>query len=403
MEGDTACQGFSGLFGAGAGSYAFAMNALEAGAGERPRFERLSQSAGARTGRLTTSHGEVSTPAFMPVATAASVKSLTPRQVEELGAEIILSNTYHLMLRPGADLVAALGGLHRFMSWGKPVLTDSGGFQVASLSALRRVSDEGVLFRSHLDGSLHSLTPERAVEIQEKLGSDVAMVLDECLLYPADRSDARAAAFRSLDWAARSNRVRSRPDQALFGIVQGGAFEDLRRENARALVELDFDGYGVGGLAVGEPKELTRAMTAVSTAELPEDRPRYLMGAGTPVDILESVALGIDMFDCVLPTRNARNGTLFTSAGKIAIKNARYASDESPLDPECRCYTCSSFSRAYLRHLFVAREMTASTLNTIHNLHFYLDLMRRIRLAIEEDRFAAFLAASKERLDDSAA
>ena len=379
------------------------MNALEAGAGERPRFERLSQSAGARRGRLTTSHGEVSTPAFMPVATSASVKSLTPRQVEELGAEIILSNTYHLMLRPGADLVAALGGLHRFMSWGKPVLTDSGGFQVASLSALRRVSDEGVLFRSHLDGSLHSLTPERAVEIQEKLGSDVAMVLDECLLYPADRSDARAAAFRSLDWAARSNRVRSQPDRALFGIVQGGAFEDLRRENARALVELDFDGYGVGGLAVGEPKELTRAMTAVSTAELPEDRPRYLMGAGTPVDILESVALGIDMFDCVLPTRNARNGTLFTSAGKIAIKNARYASDESPLDPECRCYTCSSFSRAYLRHLFVAREMTAATLNTIHNLYFYLDLMRRIRLAIEEDRFAAFLAASKERLDDSAA
>jgi len=379
------------------------MNALEAGAGERPRFERLSRSAGARRGRLTTSHGEVSTPAFMPVATAASVKSLTPRQVEELGAEIILSNTYHLMLRPGADVVAALGGLHRFMSWGKPVATDSGGFQVASLSAMRRVSDEGVLFRSHLDGSLHSLSPERAVEIQEKLGSDVAMVLDECLLYPSDRTDARTAAFRSLDWARRSKRVRSRPDQALFGIVQGGAFEDLRRENARALVELDFDGYGVGGLALGEPKELMRAMTALSTAELPEDRPRYLMGVGTPVDILESVALGIDMFDCVLPTRNARNGTLFTSAGKIAIKNARFAGDERPLDPECRCYTCSSFSRAYLRHLFVAREMTASTLNTIHNLHFYLDLMKRIRLAIEEDRFAAFVAASKERFDDSAA
>ena len=379
------------------------MNALEAGAGERPRFERLSRSAGARRGRLTTSHGEVSTPAFMPVATAASVKSLTPRQVEELGAEIILSNTYHLMLRPGADVVAALGGLHRFMSWGKPVATDSGGFQVASLSAMRRVSDDGVLFRSHLDGSLHSLSPERAVEIQEKLGSDVAMVLDECLLYPSDRTDARTAAFRSLDWARRSKRVRSRPDQALFGIVQGGAFEDLRRENARALVELDFDGYGVGGLALGEPKELMRAMTALSTAELPEDRPRYLMGVGTPVDILESVALGIDMFDCVLPTRNARNGTLFTSAGKIAIKNARFAADEGPLDPECRCYTCSRFSRAYLRHLFVAREMTASTLNTIHNLHFYLDLMKRIRLAIEEDRFAAFVAASKERFDDSAA
>jgi queuine tRNA-ribosyltransferase len=265
------------------------------------------------------------------------------------------------------------------------------------------VSDDGVLFRSHLDGSLTELSPERAIEIQEKLGSDVAMVLDECRLFPSERADARAAAVRSLDWAARSKRVRSRPDQALFGIVQGGAFEDLRRENARALVELGFDGYGVGGLAVGEPKELLREMTAISTAELPEDRPRYLMGVGTPLDILESVALGVDMFDCVLPTRNARNGTLFTSAGKIAIKNARYASEEGPLDPECRCYTCSSFSRAYLRHLFLAREMTASTLNTIHNLHFYLELMRRIRLAIEEDRFSAFLVQWKERLSESAA
>jgi queuine tRNA-ribosyltransferase len=378
------------------------MNALEEGSAEKPRFERLVRSGGARRGRLITRHGEVATPAFMPVATAASVKSLTPRQVEELGCEILLSNTYHLMLRPGADRVAALGGLQRFMSWGKPVLTDSGGFQVASLAALRRVTDEGVTFRSHLDGSLQALTPERAVDIQEKLGSDIAMVLDECLLYPAERSEARAAAVRSLDWARRSKRAKighARPDQALFGIVQGGAFEDLRRENARALVDLDFDGYGVGGLAVGEPKETMRAMTAATTAELPEDRPRYLMGVGTPLDILQSVALGIDMFDCVLPTRNARNGTLFTSAGRIAIKNARYASDEGPLDPDCRCYTCSNFSRAYLRHLFVAREMTASTLNTIHNLHFYIDLMRRIRLAIEEDRFAAFLAESGTGLD----
>ncbi len=379
------------------------MNALEAGVAERPRFEQLARSAGARRGRLITRHGEVATPAFMPVATAASVKSLTPRQVEELGAEILLSNTYHLMLRPGADRVAALGGLQRFMSWGKPVLTDSGGFQVASLSPLRRVSEEGVTFRSHLDGSLHSLTPERAVGIQEKLGSDIAMVLDECLLYPSERSDARAAALRSLDWAQRSKRAHARPDQALFGIVQGGAFEGLRRKNARALVDLDFDGYGIGGLAVGEPKELMREMTAATTAELPEHRPRYLMGVGTPVDILESVALGIDMFDCVLPTRNARNGTLFTSAGRIAIKNARYASDDGPLDPACRCYTCSSFSRAYLRHLFVAREMTASTLNTIHNLYFYLDLMRRIRRAIEEERFPVFLAESRTGLDSPAA
>lgn len=400
MEGG---HGLSRLFDGGLAGYAFAMSALEEAAGERPRFQRLSSSSGARRGRLLTSHGEVATPAFMPVATAASVKSLTPREVEELGASIILSNTYHLMLRPGAEQVAALGGLHRFMSWEKPVLTDSGGFQVASLSALRRVSDEGVTFRSHLDGSLHSLTPERAVEIQEKLGADVAMVLDECVLYPSDRTDSRNAAHRSLQWAARCKRARSRPNQALFGIVQGGAFEDLRRENARALSELDFDGYGVGGLSMGEPKEVMRSMTAASTAELPEDRPRYLMGVGTPLDILESVALGVDMFDCVLPTRNARNGTLFTSAGKLSIKNARFAGDEGPLDPECGCYTCAHFSRAYLRHLFVAREMTAATLNTIHNLFFYVDLMKRIRVAIEEDRFASFVAESKERLGDSAA
>jgi queuine tRNA-ribosyltransferase len=241
------------------------------------------------------------------------------------------------------------------------------------------------------------------VEIQEKLGADVAMVLDECLLYPSERGDARAAAMRSLDWAARAKKVRARSDQALFGIVQGGAYEDLRRENARALLELDFEGYGIGGLAVGEPKELLREMTAISASELPEDRPRYLMGVGTPLDILESVALGIDMFDCVLPTRNARNGTLFTSSGKVAIKNARHASDESPLDPECGCYTCSNFSRAYLRHLFLAREMTSSTLNTIHNLQFYLDLMGRIRRAIEEDRFDALLADGRERLSGSAA
>jgi queuine tRNA-ribosyltransferase len=379
------------------------MNALEAGVRERPRFERLARSGGARRGRLVTGRGEVPTPAFMPVATAASVKSLTERQIEELGADILLSNTYHLMLRPGADRVEALGGLHRFMGFRKPILTDSGGFQVASLSDLRRVTDEGVSFRSHLDGSLHALTPEGAVRIQEKLGSDVAMVLDECLLYPAEREDARTAALRSLDWARRSKRARSRPDQALFGIVQGGTFEDLRRENARALVDLELDGYGIGGLAVGEPKEMLRDMTAVSASELPEDLPRYLMGVGTPVDLLESVALGVDLFDCVMPTRNARNGTLFTSAGKIAIKNARYAEDERALDPSCPCYTCSNFSRGYLRHLFVAREMTAATLNTIHNLHFYLDLMRRIRRAIEEDRYPAFLAEARAGLDEPAA
>lgn len=337
---------------------------------------------------MITPHGEVDTPAFMPVATQGTVKTLTQRQVEELGASILLANTYHLMLRPGADRVASLGGLHDMMAWQKPILTDSGGFQVASLAALRRVDDEGVTFRSHLDGSLHALTPERAVELQGKLGSDIAMVLDECVLYPAERSDVGRAAERTLSWARRSLMVDSPQDQALFGIVQGGVEEDLRRESARALVELDFPGYGIGGLAVGEPKELTRAMTEVATDELPDDRPRYLMGAGTPADIVESVARGVDLFDCVLPTRNARNGTLFTSHGKLAIKNARYADDPRPLDPECRCYTCRHFSRAYLRHLFVAKEMTARTLNTLHNLHFYLESMRRLRAAIEEDRFS---------------
>jgi queuine tRNA-ribosyltransferase len=363
-------------------------------------FQHIASSGRARRGRLRTSHGIVETPAFMPVATAGAVKSLTQKQVEELGAEILLSNTYHLMLRPGAERVAELGGLHRLMGWSRPILTDSGGFQVASLAALRRVDDDGVTFRSHLDGSSHSLTPESALDIQEKLGSDVAMVLDECLLYPAEKADVEKAASRSLDWAERAQRVKTRKDQALFGIVQGGVYEDLRRENARGLVALGFPGYGIGGLAVGEPKALTREMTSIACDELPEDRPRYLMGAGTPRDILESVALGVDMFDCVLPTRNARNGTLFTSAGRLSIKNARFAVDDRPLDEACSCYTCGHFSRAYLRHLFVAKEMSAATLNTIHNLHFYLELMRRIRAAVEEDRFASLATDLGTRLDE---
>lgn len=353
-------------------------------------FSVTARSKRARRGLLETPHGNVDTPAFMPVATQGTVKTLTQNQVEELGASILLANTYHLMLRPGADRVASLGGLHGMMAWDKPILTDSGGFQVASLAALRRVDDEGVTFRSHLDGTLHALSPEKAVAIQEKLGSDIAMVLDQCVLYPAERSDVRHAAERSLSWARRCRDAHHRSEQALFGIVQGGALEDLRRENARALVDLDFPGYGIGGLAVGEPKELTRAMTEVSTEELPDERPRYLMGTGTPRDLVESVARGVDLFDCVLPTRNARNGTLFTSRGKLAIKNARYTDDHGPLDPDCACYTCSHFSRAYLRHLFVAKEMTGQTLNTIHNLHFYLELMRRIRKAIEKDCYQAF-------------
>jgi queuine tRNA-ribosyltransferase len=359
-------------------------------------FAVVARDGRARRGRFKTTHGEVETPAFMPVATQGVVKALTTRQVAELGAQIVLSNTYHLMLRPGAERVRALGGLHRMMDWDRPVLTDSGGFQVASLQALRRIDDEGVTFRSHLDGSLHVLTPEGAVAIQEKLGSDIAMVLDECVLYPATRSEARTAADRSLAWATRSTSAKRSEDQALFGIVQGGVYEDLRRENARALVDVGFPGFGIGGLAVGEPKATMREMTAISAEELPEDRPRYLMGVGTPLDIAESVALGVDMFDCVLPTRNARNGTLFTSVGKLSIKNARFADDVGPLDPDCRCYTCSRFSRAYLRHLFVAREMSASTLNTIHNLSYYLRLMETIRGAIEEGSLGSVLARVRE-------
>lgn len=362
-------------------------------------FELKYTSGSARRGLLVTSHGDVETPTFMPVATQASVKSLTTRQVEETGSQIVLSNTYHLMLRPGAEQIAALGGLHQLMAWKHPILTDSGGFQVASLASLRRVQESGVTFRSHIDGSLHELTPERAVAIQELLGSDIAMVLDECVLYPdADRETAAEAAARSLRWARRCRDARQRPDQALYGIVQGGVFPDLRRENTRALVELELDGYGIGGLAVGEPSDLTREMTAVTVAELPPDRVRYLMGSGTPLDIIEAVARGVDLFDCVLPTRNARNGTVFTSRGKLAIKNARFTDDPLPLDPDCSCYTCTNFSRAYLRHLFVAREMTAATLNTIHNLTFYQDLMARLRRAIEEDRFSSERRALSDRL-----
>jgi queuine tRNA-ribosyltransferase len=352
-------------------------------------FRLITRSAGARRGSLTTPHGRVETPAFMPVATRGAIKSLTERQVREVGTQILLSNTYHLMLRPGDELVADMGGLHRFMSWQRPILTDSGGFQVASLAALRQVSDEGVAFRSHIDGSLHMMSPERAVEIQENLGSDIAMVLDECVLYPMTREQAQVAADRSWRWARRSLEAHRRPDQALFAIVQGGVCADLRETHACRLTELDFPGYGIGGLAVGESKELTYSMTELSTGVLPDDRPRYLMGCGTPADLVECVGRGVDLFDCVLPTRNARNGTLFTSQGKLSIKNARFARDEASLDAECPCYTCSTFSRAYLRHLFNVAEMTASTLNTLHNLTFYLRLMGELRRAIEENRFEA--------------
>ena len=358
----------------------------------------------ARRGVLTTPHGVVNTPVFMAVGTQGAVKAVTQRDLEDLGSEIVLANTYHLYLRPGADRVARLGGLHKFMGWDKPILTDSGGYQVFSLAERRTVQEQGATFRSHLDGSEHLLTPESAVDIQAQLGSDVAMVLDECLEYPASHDRARESLERTLRWAKRGRdhfvAMRSRslesdsrdieggrtritnPGQAQFGIIQGGTYTDLRRRSVDETVAIGFEAYAIGGLSVGEPIAEMYDVTEETARWLPADRPRYLMGVGTPVDLVESVARGIDMFDCVLPTRNARNGQLFTSAGRLNIKNAEYAEDESPADPECTCYTCRHFSRAYLRHLFLSREMTSGTLNTLHNLHFYLDTMRRLREAI---------------------
>jgi queuine tRNA-ribosyltransferase len=353
--------------------------------------------SGARRGRLTTPHGTVETPFFMPVGTQASVKALTQEALEELGAEIILANTYHLYLRPGHELVRKLGGLHQFMSWPRAILTDSGGYQVFSLSELRKMTDEGVRFRSHLDGSEHLLTPEKAAEIQLALGSDIAMVLDECIETPARREEAEAALRRTTEWAKRARtyfleQAANNGDlpQWQFGIVQGATFADLRRESARQLLDLDFPGYAVGGLAVGEAHETTCGMTAEVTALLPKDRPRYLMGVGRPEQIADYVALGIDMMDCVLPTRAARHACLYTSEGRVLIKNARYAQDQRPVDPKCTCSVCRRYSRAYLRHLFAAGELTAAILATHHNVHFYLDIMRQIREAIEFGNLANF-------------
>lgn len=352
---------------------------------------------GARRGRLTTPHGTVETPFFMPVGTQASVKGLTQEALEELGAEIILANTYHLFLRPGHELIRKLGGLHQFMAWPRAILTDSGGFQVFSLSELRKITDEGVRFRSHFDGAEHFLTPEKAVEIQLALGSDVAMVLDECIETPAPRDKAEAALKRTTEWARRARvffqeyaRRNGNLSQWQFGVVQGATFADLRRESARQLLDLDFPGYAVGGLAVGEPHETTCEMTAEVTALLPKDRPRYLMGVGRPEQIADYVALGVDMMDCVLPTRAARHACLYTSEGRVLIKNARYAQDQLPIDPKCVCSVCRRYSRAYLRHLFAAGEITAAVLATHHNVHFYLDIMRQIREAIEFGNLAKF-------------
>jgi queuine tRNA-ribosyltransferase len=354
---------------------------------------------GARRGILSTPHGKIETPAFMPVGTSATIKALTHETLEELGASIILANTYHLYLRPGQQLIRKLGGLHQFMSWPGAILTDSGGYQVFSLSALRKITDAGVTFRSHLDGSEHLLTPEKAVEIQLALGSDIAMVLDECIETPAPRDKAEAALVRTALWAKRAREYFLANENSYggekqwqFGIVQGATFVDLRQESARQLLELDFAGYAVGGLAVGEPHGMTCEMAGAVTELLPADRPRYLMGVGRPEQLADYVALGIDMMDCVLPTRAARHACLYTSEGRVLIKNARYATDTRAIDPRCTCSVCRRYTRAYLRHLFSAGEITAAILATHHNIHFYLDIMRQIREAIEFGNLAKFSA-----------
>ena len=379
----------------------------------------------ARLGRMQLPHGEVETPVFMPVGTVATVKAVPQDVVEELGAQFILGNTYHLYLRPGHENVRKLGGLHRFMSWDRSMLTDSGGFQVFSLSELRKLTEEGVTFRSHLDGSSHFFSPERSMEIQIALGADIIMAFDECTEHPAERDRARESMDLTLRWAKRSqtyfeqhkHRVPWANDQrlttndsvfpnpqpltsnhqSLFGIVQGGMYPDLRRECAERLVEMDFPGYAIGGLSVGEPRNLTYDVVNATLPHLPQNKPRYLMGVGTPEEIVEYVAQGIDMMDCVLPTRAARHGLLFTSQGKVNIKNSRYALDEGPLDPACRCKVCTRYSRAYLRHLYVANEMLAQVLNTIHNLAFYLDTMRSVRQAIKLGEFARFVSEVRAR------
>jgi queuine tRNA-ribosyltransferase len=368
-------------------------------------FEVLEKDAtGARRGRLTTPRGTIETPAFMPVGTAATVKGLTQEALETLGAKIILANTYHLYLRPGHELIRKLGGLHKFMSWSGAILTDSGGYQVFSLAELRRVTDQGVKFRSHLDGSEHLLTPEKAAEIQLALGSDIAMVLDECIETPAPRGIAEAGLKRTTEWARRARNYfldqakrNGEPAQWQFGIVQGATFPDLRRESARQLLEIEFPGYAVGGLAVGEPHEVTCGMTEEVTALLPRERPRYLMGVGRPEQIADYVARGIDMMDCVLPTRAARHACLYTSEGRVLIKNARYIEDQRPIDPQCHCAVCRRYTRAYLRHLFAAGEITAAILATHHNVHFYLDIMRQIREAISFGQLANFATELRAR------
>lgn len=365
------------------------------------QFEVLARSGNARRGRLRLPHGTVETPVFMPVGTQATVKAMDPDELKELGATIILSNTYHLYLRPGEEIIREAGGLHSFMNWDRPILTDSGGFQVMSLSSLRKIEEQGVWFRSHHDGSKHLFTPERVVEIQETLGSDIMMVLDECPPYPADYDYVKQSLERTTRWAARCKKAQTRSDLSLFGIVQGGMYADLRTESAKQIVDLDFPGYAIGGLSVGEPLELMYEMLEHTTPLLPDERPRYLMGVGSPNELFVAVASGVDMFDCVLPTRQARHGKVFTRAGEINMRNARYAKDFGPIDPECSCRVCRDFTRAYIRHLLRANEILGVRLTTWHNLHFLLNLMDEMREAIEQDRFAAFWREFRARYEGS--
>ncbi|QMV43831.1 tRNA guanosine(34) transglycosylase Tgt [Cohnella cholangitidis] len=346
---------------------------------------------GARLGRLHTPHGIIETPTFMPVGTQASVKGMSPEELKSLGAQIILSNTYHLFLRPGHELVKAAGGLHKFMNWDRPILTDSGGFQVFSLSEMRKITEEGVEFRSHINGDKLSLTPESATHVQNALGADIIMAFDECPPYPAEYEYVKQSTERTSRWAERCLKAHGRPhDQALFGIVQGGMHKDLRKQSALDLTSLDFPGYAMGGLSVGEPKHLMYEMLEETIHLLPSSKPRYLMGVGSPDALLDGSIRGVDMFDCVLPTRIARNGTLMTSQGRMVVRNAKYSNDFGPLDPECTCYACQNYSRAYIRHLIKADEMFGLRLTTIHNLHFLVQLMGQVREAIREDRLGTF-------------
>ncbi len=356
------------------------------------RFEVENRDGRARCGRLVLSRGSVRTPAFMPVGTAATVKAMTPEELLQAGAEIVLGNTFHLMLRPGVEVIRRHGGLHGFMHWDQPILTDSGGFQVWSLAKLREISERGVMFRSPLNGDAVFLGPERSMDVQHLLDADIAMVFDDCTAFPASREQAQASMELSLRWAERCKRAHGDRPAALFGIVQGGMYEDLRRRSLQGLLEIGFDGYALGGLSVGEPRALLHGLVEAVAREMPEERPRYLMGVGSPEDIVSAVARGMDMFDCVLPTRNARNGWLYTAEGVVKIRNAQYADDTRPLDSSCDCYTCRHYSRAYLHHLYRCNEILGARLNSLHNVHYYQSLMARIRASIRAGNFAQYAA-----------